>query len=57
MKLNSETVIIELKNGTIINGTITGKHQNVLTYYLTPLTFVFDVFRCGCEHEHSLENS
>ena len=41
MKLNNETVTIELKNGTIVVGTVTGKSA----------TFKF--FRCGHLHEHS----
>ena len=47
MKLNNESVVIELKNGTVVSGTVTGKSNNSQALIL--------FIRCRREHEHTHE--
>jgi hypothetical protein len=54
MKLNGETVTVELKNGTVVHGTVVGTKSEQFgprPYHSPPS------YRCGYEYEHALENS
>ena len=53
MKLNNETVTIELKNGSVVHGTVSGA---CLYSGFVHGVYPNAIYRCGYANEHSLEN-
>jgi hypothetical protein len=54
MKLQNESVTIELKNSTIVHGTVTGEFRS---YLLTGWILTDQYPRCGCADEYAFEDS
>jgi hypothetical protein len=57
MKLNNETVTIELKNGSVVHGTITGMFLCATTQRTADFSLLrFAALRCRHANEHAFKN-
>ena len=56
MKLNNETVTIELKNGSVVHGTITGTLRRTTIHTRLLILPIILVFRCRHADEHTFKN-
>lgn len=55
MKLSTETVTVELKNGSIAHGTIVGMSLSRSVYAVVASSAYPSLFRCRYEHEYALK--